>query len=193
MTAQISDGFFFDNEEYYEIAISKPIAFSPKRYGLHPVPPSTACWRGYWCDYEITKDAFTLKNLHIRDRDGKYPQINGVNAVPDDMGTFAYFDLDKRLSYTGNIILGNGFLQQYYVHMGFQSAWAFEVVKEFVIKRGALVEIRDFSEQMVEFRKLIDKDPEGFYQNMHRNIPQFVEDCFSQEYATKAWWLKELD
>jgi hypothetical protein len=191
MTAQISDGFLFENKEYYEIAITNPLPFAPEDYGLKPVMISTACWRGYWCDYELTGEQILLKNLHVRVADDVYPTINGVSARfdPDAMNSHTYTELNLPMDYTGKIVLGDDFLNEYYVHMGFQSAWAFGVVKEFEFNNGKIIAINDYSEQMVKMRELIDRDPEGFYENMHANIPRFIDDVFSQDYAIKAWWL----
>lgn len=65
MTAQMSDYFKIDNKDYAIVALSVTLQFNPKDYGLQPHVSSTACWRGYWCDYGIENNKFVLKNLYL--------------------------------------------------------------------------------------------------------------------------------
>lgn len=78
MTAQIGDKFTFENGNYELVAISTPIKFNPEDYGITPEWRSTACYRGYWCEYKISNDEIILENLYINSKDGVYPEINRV-------------------------------------------------------------------------------------------------------------------
>ena len=205
MTAQITDGFYYNNEEWTLIATSKKFGFDPKKHGLEPVSPSTACWDGYYCDYSID-DSLKLKNLFIclgwpgfpfqydETKEGpEYPELLGkqVSIVEDD-GYYHNFDhyyaLDYPMNFSGKILLGKNFMSGYYIHMGYQQAWAYENVKEFVFKNGKLVEINDYSDKVQKLREDINKDPD-FFDKMHNNIPEFVNNSFSKDYEIKAWWI----
>ena len=56
MTAQIGDKFEFDGENYSIVAKSTSLDFNPVKYGIIPSWSCTACWKGYWCIYNITKE-----------------------------------------------------------------------------------------------------------------------------------------
>ena len=65
MTAQVGDRFIYGGDDYSIVAISSPIQFAPSDYGIKPVPRCTACWNGYWCEYQIFEEAIMLKNLYM--------------------------------------------------------------------------------------------------------------------------------
>lgn len=83
MTAQIGDRFQYKGNYYNIVAISEPLPFSPQTFGITPEGACTACWAGYWCEYEIKKNALILQNLYIHSKDNYYPSINGVFRVKD--------------------------------------------------------------------------------------------------------------
>lgn len=192
MTAQIGDSFKYKGENYQIAAISEPIRFQPQDYGITPVAASTACWRGYWCEYEISERGIILENLYINSRDEYYPDINGVGPQKEDGKYFEYMDchfyknLNLVMDFTGKILLGKGFLRKYYIHMGYQRAWAYEVLKELVFEDGRLIETVDHSEMAKKIRKEID----GQSGSEDKNIEKFVTDSFSLRMEDKAWWIK---
>ena len=93
------------------------------------------------------------------------------------------------MPYTGKIVVGKDFLQEYYIHMGYQRAWSYKILKEFVFEEGVLVDVIDHSDMAKELRKQIKEDPD-FWDKLHSNIPLFVENSFDLGLATKAWWIK---
>lgn len=213
MTAQIGDSYFWNEKEYTIVATSVPMEFDPKDYGMHPQSRCTACWRGYWCDYEINDKGLFLQNFYMYNRDGNYPDLNGVSVSPvtyhkanvfkpstgeqwveqleDHIGHRKYENVMLRMPYTGRILTGREFLPQYYIHMGFQRSWAYKELKEFVFEDGRLIESLDHSDtarkirEDIEKKKLNPTSPEG------NNIPLFVDASFSLDYKIKAWWIKE--
>ena len=56
MTAQIGDIYKYKKKEFTVVALSSVMLFDPKNYGMEPHASSTACWRGYWCEYAIEDD-----------------------------------------------------------------------------------------------------------------------------------------
>lgn len=93
------------------------------------------------------------------------------------------------MDYTGRILVGKGFIHDYYIHMGFQRAWAYETLKEFVFENGKLINVVDHSKIAAELRELIDRDPEEFDNKLHEDIIGFVNSSFSLDFENKAWWL----
>ncbi len=218
MTAQIEDSIIYRKNRYSIIAMSKRIGFDPKEYGITPQSKCTACWRGYWCEYNVTSDGLFLQNLYINSADGKYPPINGVNIsqieyhdcmaysfkdgkmigkrdkTPNFMGHKQYKDLNIPVSYTGKVLSGNGFLNKYYIHMGFQRCWAYEQLIEFEFQDGKLVNETDHSEIAAKLREIMDSTETDPASLKSENTLQFVKDSFSLDYDVKAWWLdKETD
>lgn len=210
MTAQIPDTYTYDGKKYDIVAMNNPIGFDPKDYGLEPHSSSTACWRGYWCEYAIKNGRLVLEKLLLYNSDGNYPPFNGINVLPQEfeeqecwsldeeephMETFPKndghrtYEVNMKINYTGKIVLGDEFMREFYIHMGFQRPWAYKVLKEFDFVNGKLTSIIDHSEMARELRKRIQEDPEAFEKNMRWNIPVFIEESFSLDFADKAWWI----
>lgn len=173
MTAQISDKFRYNKEEYKLAARTAPINFDPKDYGVIPSMSSTACWRGYWCEYVIKQNKLILEKLLLHTKDGVYPPFNGIDPLPQEykevegltpnfkkvkelvpinMGHRTYI-LNMELDYTGNLVLGKDLDERSYIHMGFQHPWAYHTLKEFKFENGQLLEIIDHSELANDIRK----------------------------------------
>lgn len=52
------------------------------------------------------------------------------------------------INYTGDLIIGDDFLGEYYVYMGFQQPYTYENVKELKFEKGKLIEVKDHSLKM---------------------------------------------
>lgn len=130
MTAQIEDKYLFGDKEYTAVALSDPVGFDPRDYGLKPHFAATACYRGFWCDYSIEEDMLVLKNLYIYNRDGDYPAVNGREVSPQQftevkvsragvkgsksiveiplyLGHRKYENVDMVIDYTGRMLLAS--------------------------------------------------------------------------------------
>lgn len=204
MTAQIPDTYTFDNKEYDFITKSKPMGFNPRYYGLIPNASSTACWRGYWCDFVIRRRRLILKNLLIHNADGYYPPFNGVE--PSSIEFTDKFDSSEKyghvmyrvnleMDYTGAIVVGHGFISKYYLHGGFQGAWAYKEVKELVFDKGNVVDVRDHSNEVNVLRGLYDEDPLKFqddltYDLSYDDTPAFLrDDSRPRSKMLWPWWV----
>lgn len=181
MTAQISDSFICGDREYSVIAMSLPLDFSPRRYGLSPFSACTACLKGYWCSYNISESGIVLDKLFIHTLDNKYPEINGVTPSGEDetcLGHRFYKNLDLKINYTGKILIGDEFIQEYYIHMDTQCAWAYKVLIELVFENGKLTEKNDKSHLAAELREMLRKKADKnltreeteYYMNILRSI-----------------------
>ena len=191
MTAQIPDTYHYKGKKYSIIAMSAPIDFDPVEYGFFPISPHTACWRGYVCEYEITDDELYLRRLSIWCGNHGYPEFDGILPVEDtkNFGHFmVYENLHHHMDYTGSIVVGSGFLKQYYIHMGFQRAWAYKNVFELKFEHGRVKEKIDHSEYVKGVRKKIKEDPE-YLDKVFSSITGFIDESFSLDKNIKAWWI----
>lgn len=212
MTAQIGDIYKYQNTQYTIVALTSAAAFHPADFGLEPHASSTACYRGYWCEYNITNDKLLLKDLYLFNSDGKYPPLNGTEVSPPEfeeyecyrgnskkpekvtmpahMGHRVYRDVNIAIPYTGKILLGSGFIDEYYIHMGFQRGWAYEKLIEFVFEEGILLECNDLSSIAQAQRDAIERQNENPRYPDADKLPSFIESSFSLDYDDKAWWIK---
>ena len=83
MTKQIVDVVYHNSERLFPLSISGTGLPHPRDYGLHPFMISTACWRGFYCEYTIREDRLWLTRLVVR-HDGEYPVIDGVKALYEE-------------------------------------------------------------------------------------------------------------
>lgn len=198
MTAQIRDSFRLKGTKYSIIALSKPIKFNPTDYGITPESRSTACWKGYWCDYDISEDGIMLTNLYINSKDAYYPNIHGIKVSQNEgdtkkaflkyMGHHLYENLNIPMNYSGKIVIGDKFIRDYYIHMGYQKAWAYKVVLELIFMDGKLITTYNHNELVANMRQTIDKDPDIISKKLYEDIKSFVEKSFSLEFKDKVWW-----
>lgn len=183
MTAQISNIFKIDGREYDLIGTSNEITFSPRDYGLTPVAPHTACWRGYYYEANIKDDRLVVEHLYVNNSDENYPEINGVKPVDEkaESSFFAYYNVNLPIIYTGKILAGYGFLRRYYQHMGFQNPHAYQELMMLTFDMGELVNKEDLSDKAAAYRKEIEKDPAGFRKDLKSDLEEYIEKSFSLE------------
>lgn len=192
MTAQISDFVEYNNNKYAIVAIQNDWPFSPENYGITPIATSSANYRGYFCDYAIKEGALILEELFVGQDENNIPTFNGVTAIKNRFyrinHIFEYKDVGLPVNYSGGIIIGNDFIEEFYVHMGFHRAHCYKYVKEIIFENGNVIKVIDHSEKMEKVREKIRKinDTSGDVQNSEKNIMQFIEDSFSRSY-NKKW------
>ena len=201
MTAQVSDGFVYNEKSYGISAIEDVELFSKhfniKSFGLKPTSPDTACWRGYVAEFAIKNSMLVLNTLETNngnDKNNIIPEINGRTPKIDkpeglvdgrlDYRKLMYTDIDFPILYTGGILITDGFLMEYYVHMGFQSPFAYETVIELIFKEGKHIATNDLSE--VAAKKRAKTTPDEEKSEDWENLPQWIEDRFDLSYS-KRW------
>lgn len=179
MTVQIETMFKYNDAKYPIIRQSGPLGFDPIKYGITPEAIFTACWNGFWCEYNIMDDKFYLENLYINSKDGYYPKIEGVLPQFDeehDIGHHSYKGLNIRIPYTGKILGGREFMSRYIFGIGHKLLWGYNVLTEFIFENGVLLEVNDQSEIAADIReRMIAEDRAPL------NYPK--------EFEAKAWWL----
>ena len=89
------------------------------------------------------------------------------------------------------MVLGEDFLWEYYIHMGFQNAWAYKELLELEMEKGRVVNVIDHSKMAEELRQRISSDEEKFYNELKRNIPEFIGSATRYlRVEDKAWWIE---
>ncbi len=198
MTAQIGNFLKLGETRYSILALSNPINFDPRDLGFTPSPTTSACWAGYWCEYRIsTDDKLILQNLYINSKDDIYPEINGIKAKyfeEDDiktmiqyMGGHLYENIDIPILYNGRVVIGNGFLDEYYVHMGYQNPKGYEEVIEIVFEEGVYLYDIDHSETVKKLRE--ENNNKSTRRINYENSSKFIKESFSLDFKDKCWWL----
>jgi hypothetical protein len=183
MTAQMPDIFFYQEENFSLIGLKGSDLFNPEDYGIYPIMASTACYRGYVATYHITDKQLILSSLILRSQDKKLKKINNKEAKEEKSifsFNFLYENLDLPIEFTGFILLGKDFIDEMYVHMGYQRPIAYKTVIEFQFKDGEIVAINDFSEIIEKLRK---EDPTRDERpDYDESTKEWIERLFSLDY-----------
>lgn len=196
MTAQFNDIFNYHGVKYAIAGISEGELFAISSLNLRPVMASTACWRGYIAHFAIADSHLTLDALDVRlarDANGERkqgPVINGVKPTErkgeHDMFNNHYKNLHYPVPYTGGVLLGDGFIRELYVHMGFHPAWKYKRVMELIFEAGTLTAEFDRSERVAEIRNELHTASEQDDTNRSptkKEIEQFVQRAFDRSYS----------
>lgn len=197
MTAQVQDSLHYLGEQHVLAAFSEGEPFSPVIAGYRPVMASTACWRGYVCDYEVKAGHLRLRELWLNHQPGEAPvtrrvqppDLNGVTASRDDksyFGDWHFSDVGLQLDYTGGLVIGRDFIRDLYVHMGFHPAWKYQHVFELEFDKGRLVQVRDASLEVARLRAHIQDGLKPGPAATRDQIEKWIAGCFSRDYSLKS-------
>jgi hypothetical protein len=195
MTAQIADSCRYLSLRFAVAGANGEGMFDPAEHGLSPRAPHSACWRGFWCEYVVEEGRLLLDVLHIALGNafgrGSDPPLFGVlprrSEEPSDRpsmdAAFSTFEsLRAPVAFTGGLLIGHGFIDDLYAHMGFHPAWKFRRVHELIFEGGQLLEAFDRSDAAEGFRERLtseDVQPRG---RDSREIRDWVERSFSLHY-----------
>ena len=198
MTAQISDRVFYRGREYCLAGINGNGLFDPAEHGMRAVMISTACYRGYFCNYEVVDGVLRLKDLHIRlGPDGADASKRGQSAVlfnvhpsydPDEHCSL-YSNLTRIMPFTGGLLLGADFVRELYIHMGFHPAWKYRLVHELIFESGRVAQEMDRSAEMERIRAKFhslksNPSEQGRGEPATRDeILEWIEVCFNRGYG----------
>jgi hypothetical protein len=192
VTAQVADNVELDGQMYDVAGVRGGPLFDPAAHRIKPGMLSTACWRGYICWYSVMDSSLRLVRLVV----GEESRMAGrkVSSSTTLLGrSFAptrswpahgweVAGLDMLIPITGSLLVGQGFIQSTYVHMGFHPAWKFETVIELSFENGAVTAARDRSGEVAAFRQRLESgaaaDPDG-----PRGGTSWVERTFSLDYS----------
>ena len=125
---------------------------------------STACYRGFYATYVLKQQGLFLRELTLRAKNGIYLPIG--NILPDEQDYQAtYRRMNEPVSFTGKLRLARDFIDDLYVHMGYQKSTSFKTVLDITLDRGKVVEVGDRSLEVAQKRAA---DP---YQGLRRTMP----------------------
>ena len=168
MTAQAMDMVRWRERTWALVGIDGAPLFDPAAFAIVPQMLHTAAWRGFICAYGVEDGRLRLERLDIgfdpatqtRALAGDLPLIGG--STPKQQGTghvWHYDDIDLPIAFTGGLRLGDGFIRELYVHMGFAPAWKFEEVHGLWFDAGRLVSSEDLSAEMERQRGEATRQP----------------------------------
>jgi hypothetical protein len=185
MTGQIPDSFLYEGEVYSLIGIEEEEPFSPLDYDIMPEMASTACWRGFVLYYKLDNNYLVLQDMQLNTQEAK--KINGVKPkTTKDMFKFHYQDLNLKLDYSGKLVIARDFIDEMYVHMGFQRATSFRKVVELDFKKGELLSVNDLSEEMEKRRSKDSAEGARPKTKKDKDVKKWIRDTFSRKYDDKG-------
>ena len=149
----MSDTIKFEKEEYVIVGIRGDDLFNPEFTGINLYSRCTACWRGFTLYYEVYNHCLILQGILLNTKDTA-PPINDKFPVNAEEFFFDYLyeNLDYRSDFTGTLLIAREFIQELYVHMGFQAPTSYKKVVEIVIENGKIISSKDLSERMEYLR-----------------------------------------
>lgn len=183
LTGQISDEFRYNGEVFSLVGINGKGLYTPSDFGMRTTMASTACWRGYQMFYDCVDGKLILDAMNANPTEIK--PVNGVQPKqPEDGWMFkhVYENLGLKTKFTGRILLGKDFIQEMYVHMGFQSPESYGTVIELEVKNGDVVKDTDLSSTMAERRLAGRNKPTLPPTEDDDDVRDWIEDRFSQDY-----------
>lgn len=160
MTAQASDGMRYRERDFALCEVMGGPLFEPERYGIHPMPFATNCYRGIICKYTIEDSQLFLSHLNV----GLKPEeraaadrgelaVNGVRAALSTALNMVaeYHDIRLLIAFTGKIRIGADFEPGQY-RTGFDPVYKFREAHELTFESGHLIEARDISGHVADER-----------------------------------------
>lgn len=132
---------YFNDQKYTIIAQQNELDFKPEQYGISPDKGWSMCWRGYFCKFGILENKLVIMDWHILVEDESEPPIVENNQAIISFGKWQYVAMNIPINYSGGIIIGSGFIDKYYIHMGFQQVYAYKTVYELIFDRGILIQL----------------------------------------------------
>lgn len=153
MTGQITDQVFYEDERYSITGIKGGELSTPMDFGMVPTMMSTACYRGFYNEYTVMDGKLLLTKMTVRVMNDQYLPIQGIRGEHDKWSGRIYSGLRVPTDFTGSLLIGSGFIQSMYVHMGFQKATSYEKVVHLVLDKGEVRSAVDYSEKMAQLRE----------------------------------------
>lgn len=191
MTAQIHDALWFSGTEYAILARESAWPFDASDYCQCRPSTNTACWRGYVVTLSVRDDQLKLDSVLDPFHEAKPPffieRVRRFARLRRPVQETEQRGRDVALNYDGGLIIGTGFLPQYYVHMGFQSPHRFSTVKELRFVGGQLVDHSDHSATMQLRRDRLKTSKELLSESVldDADLQESVRRAFSLAYPDK--------
>jgi hypothetical protein len=151
MTRQAADWVFYKGEQYELLGISSGQLPMLKQFGLEPVGFSTACYRGYIAEYEISDDRLLLTRLAIEDANNHYPEIGGVKPKLERGELPAYVGISEPMVIDGAMVIGKD-SPDHWQEFDIRGPHDYTVVLKLALKRGIVQSVTDISQQAAAIR-----------------------------------------
>ena len=181
MTAQIPDSFIYKDGEYSIVGLGGDGLVYPDDYNLKLQAASTACWRGYVYTYEIVDNKLILKEMLCRLQEES--EFLDKKPIKSKKHFFSYkYELDYPVKFTGSFLIARDFIQEMYVHMGYQRPMSFREVIKLEFKEGNLTSEEDLSRRMEDQRNEdVTKDAQPRSPS-DEDISSWINKTFSLEH-----------
>jgi hypothetical protein len=186
MTAQVPETVRINGTIYDICGVRGEGLFNPDLYDIETSAPHTACWRGFICGYSVIKDRLLLDTLELWSEPGRWhrnrqalDRLFGERlALDDEQPRIDAHDLAFAVPFTGGLLLGEDFIRELYVHMGFHPAYKYKNVLEVTFESGRLLSQSDRSIEMEEIR-LREGRGDG---KRSKDVVAWINDCFRIDY-----------
>ncbi|BAB77352.1 MAG TPA: hypothetical protein DEF48_09805 [Nostoc sp. UBA8866] len=193
MTEQIYDTVLYQKKSFTLASTNGYRLFNPVKYGINFDIISTACWRGYYCTYEVTDTSLFLTKLNIGLSEADHlkrllklfgkPTTQYTKSWGWESSDCKIDAIRKLIPFTGGLLLGNDSICEMYYGMGFPPAYEFRTVYELIFDNGKLIEEHDRSPQMAQLREILPIGTLNSRVSPSRNeIKQWLKQCFNLEY-----------
>jgi len=199
LTAQVPEVFSYQGDKYELVGISDKGLFDPSAFDLEFSSPDTACYRGFQAVFALEEDQLVIREFRacLADlfdsetsaqlTDTRFEIAGTAPSEPPERerGFNAYYkNLNYELNYSGGLLLGDEFIQDFYTHMGFQAPWKYEKVIELIFEEGELQKETDRSERMATLRDEKLRRRQGA-RTPEEQIPviPFIQESFDLSYG----------
>ncbi len=179
MAAQIPETVILDGRPYDLCGVKgENLLFDPRDHGVTPISLTSDCWRGYMSTYLVVNGMLYLDEIEIgldpRDPTGRdhvlLSKLFGNLKLNGSSTPGHYENLGYPIALTGGLLLGRGFVNETYVHLGFHPAFTFRHVVELALNEGHVVSEVDRSPEMEEVRKKMER---GAWDGAH-SLPEWI-------------------
>jgi hypothetical protein len=168
MTAQIEDVVVFQGRMYALVGVDGTGPFEPDEHALQPHMMTTACRRGYVCEYAIEEEQLFLTALRLG---MTHPPTQLFGADLRMIGSAAtYSPIRVPLYFVGRLLLGTGSTRDDRGYMGTHPAWKYTEILELLVDDGQLVTVVNRSEVMAQRRAA------------PRDCDMWIETAFDRRY-----------
>jgi hypothetical protein len=111
---------------------------------------------------------------------GALPQRSTERSA---MGEWFHKDPAVEIRYSGGLLLGSGFSQELYVHVGFHPAWKYHRVHELLFESGRLTKAVDRSEFLNQVRERMGARPlRPENPGDRKEVEPWIDKMFPQDY-----------
>jgi hypothetical protein len=187
MTVQIPDTFV-DRREIFELVAvrgERSILFHPEDIGINVEGSCTSCcWSGYFTQYIVKDDRLYLESLNI-DLSDVEKDVDRLSQIFNKSQGFlpkkgfgnwvTYEDIEYTIDFTGVILIANNFLKNNFSYYGINHAYEYRDVFQLDFIDGQLLEQKNISEAMAEFRNIIKDRGSKFRYNKYE---EFLNDLY---------------